>query len=126
MPARTRTFIALPLSALAFAFPACGGSGPTVRERTPNFTVTLDDYLMRPQTLRVPKGRQLTVTAVNRGRLGHTFRIRSINHTVLRLTTIEPGKQFSRSFKLAPGTYRMFCALANHEELGMHGTLVVG
>jgi plastocyanin len=124
MPARTASSLALVLSALSLA--ACGDSGPTVRERSPSFAIALDDYLLRPQSVRVPKGRRLTVTVANRGRLGHTFRIRSTNHTVLRLTTIEPGAQQSRSFNLAPGVYRMFCALSNHEELGMHGTLAVG
>jgi plastocyanin len=42
------------------------------------------------------------------------------------VTTIPPGGQGRRSFKLAAGRYTMFCALANHEELGMSGTLVVG
>ncbi len=75
MPARTLTLIALALSALALT--ACGDAGPAVRERTGAFTVTLDDYLIRPQNLRVPKGRELTITVTNHGRLGHTFRIRS-------------------------------------------------
>ena len=36
--------------------------------------------------------------------------------------TIEPGK----TTKLAQGAYTMYCALANHEELGMRGKLYVG
>jgi plastocyanin len=125
MPARTRTLIALALSVLTLA--ACGGSQPTVRERTGSFSVTLDDYLLRPQSIRVPGSGRLRVKVTNRGRLGHTFRIRSTNHNVLALTTIEPGEtKFSRSFRLARGTYTMYCVLANHEELGMYGTLVVG
>lgn len=123
MRAQTRT-LALLLTA-ALALPACGGT-PTVRTRSPSFTVRLDDYLIRPQRLRVPKGERLTITVVNRGRLGHTFRIRSRNHNVLNLTTIPPNESKSRSFDLAPGNYTMFCALSNHEELGMSGTLVVG
>ena len=104
----------------------CGGA-PTVREPTGSFTVTLDDYLIRPQRIRVPKGEPLKVTVVNHGRLGHTFRIRSVNHNVLKITTIPPGgSTTSRSFTLAAGRYTMFCALSNHEELGMSGTLVVG
>jgi plastocyanin len=124
MPARTRTLIALALSALALT--ACGGSQPTVRERTRSFSVTLDDYLIRPQNIRVPSGGKLTATVTNRGRLGHTFRLRTKNHNVLAFTTIEPGETKSRTFRLAKGTYRMFCVLANHAELGMYGTLVVG
>jgi plastocyanin len=117
----TRT---LPLLLAAMTAAACGGS-PTAKAPA-RFTITLDDYLIRPQRIRLPKGERLTVTVVNHGRLGHTFRIRSVNHTVLALTTIPPGGTKSRSFKLAAGNYTMFCALSNHEELGMSGTLIVG
>jgi plastocyanin len=122
MPAPTRRSLALLLAAAALA--GCG-SGPTVREKTGSFTVTLDDYLIRPQQIRVPRAGRLTVTVHNIGRLGHTFRIRSANHIVLAVTTIPPGGTKTRTFRLAPGHYTTFCALANHEELGMHGTLVV-
>ncbi len=121
---RTRATLALAIAALLVA--GCGDAGPSVRTRSTSFTVTLDDYLIRPQTLRVPKGKRLTVTVANRGRLGHTFRIRSANHNVLRFTTIQPGERASRSFELGAGTYTMFCVLGNHEELGMRGTLTVG
>ena len=124
MPASTRTLTALALSALTLT--ACGGSEPTVRERTGNFAVTLDDYLIRPQSIHVPARDRYTATVTNRGRLGHTFRIRSKNANVLAFTTIEPGETKSRSFRLGKGTYTMYCVLANHEELGMYGTLVVG
>jgi plastocyanin len=125
MRAPTRTPPLALAAALALVFASgCGGAKP-VRE-THAFTITLDDYLIRPQAIRVPKGRRLTVTVHNAGRLGHTLRIRSANHNVMVITTIAPGGSRSRSFKLAPGRYTMYCALANHEELGMSGTLVVG
>ena len=126
MPARTRTSIALALSALALA--ACGGVGSAVRERTRSFTVTLDDYLIRPQSIRVPTGGELTVTVTNRGRLGHTFRIRSARpRTCWRSRRSEPGEsKIAHASSSRRGTYTMYCVLANHEELGMHGTLVVG
>jgi plastocyanin len=124
MPARTRTPIVLILCALVLA--ACGGSGAAVEEPSGKFAVTLDDYLIRPQDIRVPKGGRLTVTVTNRGRLGHTFRIRAKTRNVLAFTTLQPGESKTRSFKLKRGTYTMYCVLANHEELGMYGTLVVG
>ena len=117
----TRTPLLVLATALAVA---CGGT-PTTKAPA-RFTITLDDYLIRPQRIEVPKGRQLTVTVVNRGRLGHTFRIRSVNHNVMQLTTIPPGASKTRSFKLAAGNYTMYCALSNHEELGMSGTFIVG
>ncbi len=122
MPVSTRSLVALFLCALALA--ACGGSAAAVREPA-KFSVTLDDYLIRPQKLRVPSG-DLTVTVTNRGRLGHTFRIRGKSRNVLAFTTLEPGETKTRAFKLKRGTYTMYCVLANHEELGMYGTLVVG
>jgi len=124
MPVSTRRLAPLVLCALALA--ACGGSGPTVRERSRTFAVTLDDYLIRPEKLRVPGGGALTVRVTNRGRLGHTFRIRGKSRNVLAFTTIQPGESKTRTFKLNRGTYTMYCVLANHEELGMYGTLVVG
>jgi plastocyanin len=120
MPVRLLIFL------LALALTGCGSAGAPVRIGDTRFTVALDDYTIRPQELRVPKGKRLTVTVVNHGRLGHTFRIRSRNHVVFALTTIRPGRSTSRSFRLAPGNYTMFCALANHEELGMNGKLTVG
>jgi plastocyanin len=125
MPRRTRTPLVLALAAVA-AIAGCGDAGPTVRVEGTTFTVVLDDYLMRPQNIRVPSGRRLTVTVVNRGRIGHTFRIRSPNQNVLVVPTLPPGESASRRFRLAPGGYELYCALANHEELGMHGTLTVG
>jgi plastocyanin len=124
MPVRTLTPLVLALCALALA--ACGGSGAAVRESSGHFEVTLDDYLIRPQNLRVPSGEE-TVTVTNRGRLGHTLRIRTrTGRNVLAFQTLQPGESKTRSFKISRGTYTMYCVLANHEELGMHGTLVVG
>jgi plastocyanin len=117
----TRT---LPLLLAAMTATACGGT-PTAKAPA-HFTITLDDYTIRPQRIEVPKGVRLTVTVVNHGRLGHTFRLRSANHTVLAITTIPPGGTKSRSFRQAAGKFTMFCALSNHEELGMSGTLIVG
>jgi plastocyanin len=122
MPVRTRRLTALVVCAVTLA--ACGGSGATVRERSSAFAVTLDDYLIRPQTISAPRG-EVTITVTNRGRLGHTFRIRGKTKNVLAITTLEPGESKTETRKLAKGSYTMYCVLANHEELGMHGTLVV-
>ena len=58
---RTRPSLALVILALALG--GCGDGGEPVRERDGSFTVTLDEYFLRPQEIRVPKGRRLTVTA---------------------------------------------------------------
>ena len=107
----------------------CGGSGgAAVREPTGRFTVVVGDFFMRPQQLSVPRGR-LTLTVVNHGRIAHSFRVRAGKDPeakeVLRISSLKPGASFTHSFRLAPGSYRMFDAIANHEELGAYGTLVV-
>ena len=114
----------LPLLALLVVLPGCLSDGPTARERRHAVTVTLDDYLIRPQNLSVPGGRT-TLTVVNHGRLGHTLRIRIHDTVVVAYTAIRPGGSRTRSFHLRRGRYTMFDPIANNEELGMHGTLVV-
>lgn len=124
---RPRTLSPLAVVVIALTLAGCGDAGAPVRTTSDQFTVTLDDYLIRPQELRVPSGRPLTITVVNRGRVGHTLRIRGATRNVLAFTTIRPGESKTRSFKrpLAKGTYTMYCALSNHEELGLYGKLIV-
>ena len=121
MPLRLVTFIAL------LALAGCGSAGAPVRTSDTSFTITLDDYTIRPQEIRVPQGKRLTVTVKNNGRLGHTFRLRTKSgRNVLAMTTIRPGESKRRSFEQAAGNFTMYCVLANHEELGMRGRLTVG
>jgi hypothetical protein len=116
---RVRTLSLLAVLALA----GCG-EGPTTTEHSRSFTVTLDDYLIRPQRLSAPGG-QLTMTVVNHGRLGHTLRVRINDKVVLAYMAIPPGQRRTRTFHLRRGTYTMFDAIGNNEELGMRGTLEV-
>jgi plastocyanin len=113
----------LPLLFAVLTLAGCG-EGPTTHETAHTFTVTLDDYFIRPQNISAPGG-ELTVTAVNRGRLGHTLRIRVNDKVVLAFMAIPPGERRTRTFHLRKGRYTMFCAIGNHEELGMRGTLTV-
>ena len=114
----------LPLLALLIALPGCLSEGPTTRAHTHALTVTVDEYLIRPQVLSAPGGR-LTLTVVNRGRLGHALRIRANDKVVLSFASIAPGARRTRSFHLRRGRYTMFDAIGNYEELGMRGSLIV-
>lgn len=123
---RLRTPTSLALVAITLALGGCGDAGEPVRERGTSFTVTLDEYLIRPQQLRVPAGKQLSITVVNRGRQGHSLRIRGATKNILNLRFLRPGDSRTRQFSPGPGTYTMYCVLANHEELGLYGKLTVG
>jgi len=122
---RPRTLTLVALVAITLPLTGCGGAGEPVRERGTTFTVTLDDYLIRPQQLQVPKGRRLTIKVTNQGRVGHTLRIRGATKNILAFTMIKPGETKERQFSPGPGSYTMYCVLANHEELGLYGKLTV-
>jgi plastocyanin len=116
-----RTTAAL-LAAVALA--GCGGSGPTVQARGQRVEIELDDFLIRPQNVRADAG-ELTFEITNRGRLGHNFRLRDEGREVVEVTTLLPGASATATATLRPGSYKMVCTVANHEQLGMTGRLVV-
>ena len=103
----------------------CGGAGPTVQVRDQRAEIQLDDFLIRPQNVRAQAG-ELTFAVSNEGRLGHNLRLRggSEGEQVVT-TTLLPGDEATKTVRLAPGSYTMLCTVANHEQLGMTGRLVV-
>jgi plastocyanin len=111
------------LVALAM-LPACGGDPAPVRAADGRVAVTQVDYRFRPQALEARRGR-LVLTVVNRARLPHTLRLVRGGREVLRIPSVAPGARATVARRLRPGDYRMLCAIGNHEELGMWGTLVV-
>lgn len=117
----------LALGAIALTAPLGGcGDGPApVRARGGIVELELTDYRVRPQTVRARRD-SLTIRVTNTGRLPHAFRLRGDGGTRLKIPTLKPGETSARvGIRLARGKWRMFCPLANHEELGLYGTLVV-
>ena len=116
------------LSALAVAalLGGCGGPPAPVRESGGGVELTLTDFRIRPQVIRA-RQESMTIIVRNEGRLAHALRIRGASETVrLKVTTLLPGKSGARvGVKLKRGHWRLYCPLANHEELGMHGTLII-
>lgn len=102
----------------------CREERPAVRVPPGAVEVSQVDYRFRPQRLATEAGR-VTLTVTNRGRLAHTLRLRKGGREWLRTSAQLPGETTTVTERLEPGSYRMFCAIGNHEELGMWGTLVV-
>ncbi len=96
--------------------PTSIGHGPIALEMT--------DYRFQPQTLRGRAG-EMRVEADNRGRLPHALELRLKGRERLRISTVLPGRRGSASARLPAGRYRYACPIGNHEELGMHGVLVL-
>jgi plastocyanin len=116
--------VAALLTVLLCAAVGCGGEEPTARVRDGRAQIVLDDFSIRPQTIRARAGR-ITFALVNRGRVGHNFHLRRGTGEPLAVTTLLPGERETVTAELGRGDYRMVCTVSNHEELGMYGTLVV-
>lgn len=109
----------------AAALAGCGGSGPVTQVRGERLEIALDDFLIEPQDVRAGAGR-LTFVVANEGRLGHNLRLRGGREGErVVTTTLLPGRDATKAIDLARGDYTMLCTVANHEQLGMTGRLVV-
>ena len=102
----------------------CGDAPDPEPAHDGRLTIAQVDFRFRPQHVEADAG-PLRLTVVNRAQLAHTMRIVRDGRERVRVTSQLPGQRTTVTARLAPGDYRLLCALANHEELGMHGTLVV-
>jgi plastocyanin len=131
MPGRRATLLAI---ALAGALPiaGCGADAAVTRDDAGVVTLRLDEYRILPQRVRVPSGR-FEIVATNRGVLTHNVAIVSpgrrpgqVEVQYAHTATAHPGQTVRTEVHLRPGKYRMVCTLANHDNLGQYGELIVG
>lgn len=62
----------------------------------------------------------------NGGEDVHDLRMRRVGGTrVYAWPNVPAGEVVDRTFKLLPGTYALWCGVANHRTLGMRAKLVV-
>ena len=72
------------------------------------------------------KAGRVIVELVNRGQDTHDLDLRRIGGThVFRFPSVLPGQVVDRELKLVPGRYQLLCAIADHQERGMHAVLRV-
>ncbi len=121
-----RALICVLVTALTIGLTGCwGGDTVVLEERV--VTVTLDDYAIMPQAISVREGR-VRFVASNAGRLTHNLRVEEPDDGTEPLggtETAQPGDTVRTTVDLEPGTYLLRCSLANHDDLGMTGELVV-
>ena len=72
------------------------------------------------------KAGHVIVELVNRGQDAHDLDLQRIGSThIFRFPKVEPGHYVDRELRLKPGTYRIWCGIADHKERGMHAVLRV-
>jgi plastocyanin len=117
-----RRLALLALTALALA----GAAAPVLAARGPSrVQVTALEFEYRLSRLSVRQGPAL-VELVNYGEDEHDLVVRRVGGTASwRVRKILPGERATLSLRLRPGSYRLWCAVADHRARGMRATLRV-
>ncbi len=114
---------------LLLAAAACGGSTSNgkaeVKSAPASFDVSLTEFKITPATISAPANRPVTFNVSNDGTTTHTFAVDTGNGVKVT-PELAAGTSASLSVPaLAAGTYRYYCTIPGHEDLGMVGTLTV-
>jgi plastocyanin len=119
------------LLAVAAALGGCGGPEPVpVENRT--IGLRLDEYRIMPSAVVAPAG-QLRLIMRNLGILTHNVQVETVRpigsdepaEVIAKTETVHEGERAEVTFDVLPGTYRLVCTIANHDDLGQVGELVV-
>jgi plastocyanin len=129
MPRAAR--LSLVLLAAAVLSAGCGDPAPAPAQNQ-TIGLRLDEYRVMPQAVSAPAGK-LRLIIRNVGILPHNVAVQTIPAVgsdqppveIARTDTVHAGERAEVTFRIKPGTYRMVCTIANHDDLGQAGTLVV-
>ncbi len=122
------------LPALCVALAALAGCGGDDDE--PNRTVRVSagepvrvvasEYAFDPGAIVLASGpAELRLTLDNQGDLAHDIVVLDGDTEVGGLPSFPGGERRTTTVRVEPGSYRLVCTVADHEELGMKGTLKV-
>jgi uncharacterized cupredoxin-like copper-binding protein len=117
---------------LALVLLAGCGDGKEVAASGSTVRVTVDEYRLQPQRIRV-RGPRVVLVLTDNGILTHNLKVFSTTEfdaedkpILLGGTkTAHPGETVTGVVDLPPGRYRIACSIANHDDLGEHGELIV-
>ena len=104
-----------------------------------SLSVDLTDFLFKPDSFKVPAGKEITVTVTNKGANVHEFVIMKAGIKVeppfgdkdegniyWEIDDVQPGQTKTAKFTApGPGTYQVVCGQPRHIEMGMLGALTV-
>lgn len=123
----------------ALTIAACGGAS---NEPSTDLTVTVQEFQFTPNTWTVPAGEQVTITITNEGTVTHEWVLlqegvaitseADLPETEEELLAdfvnveeeVEAGTSKTLTFQAPPaGNYQIICAIEDHFDAGMEGTL---
>jgi len=112
-------------AALAAALVACAGCGEpaAVAIRATPLRLTLSEYRIAPQAVRVPAGR-VTILVRNAGTMVHRLRILRAGRTLAVAPPLRPGRSARLVVALPRGDYVDDCGIAQHDTLGERGAIL--
>lgn len=85
-------------------------------------TITAADLSFSPSEIRLPAGREVNLTLINRGQVLHDLTITSLGVHVVA----QPGESRTVGLRdLTPGRYAGFCSVPGHAQAGMRVSVVV-
>jgi uncharacterized cupredoxin-like copper-binding protein len=108
------------------------GSAKEVVATDSTVHLRVDEYRLLPQKVRVA-GPNVRLVLTDDGRLTHNVKVYSTTQVdeedkpilLGGTNTAHPGETVSGTIRLKPGRYRLACSIANHDDLGEHGILIV-
>jgi plastocyanin len=86
--------------------------------------VSLVDYRLAPPSPRVARHGVIAFVATNDGQTRHALAVDGPTGEV-RTVALRPGERTTITLRLARGTYRWYCPIADHERRGMVGLVRV-
>lgn len=124
MPALPPQALAAAVVTALVAGAGCGEADPVAVDATP-LRLTLSEYRIAPQAVRVPAGR-VEIQVRNDGTTVHRLEIRSEDRTrtVAASPPLRPDASARLVVTLPPGSYVDTCAVERHDTLGEHGMIV--
>lgn len=124
MPSLPPPAVAAAVATLVLACGGCGEPDPVAVGTRP-LRLTLSEYRIAPQAVRVPAGR-VELVVRNGGTTVHRLEVRSADRTrtLAASPPLRPGATARLVLDLPPGTYVDTCGLERHDTLGEHGTIV--
>lgn len=87
--------------------------------------VVAREYTLMLSRTSVPNKR-VKIELANFGEDPHDLWLRRVHGThTFKIGETLPGEQTTKTFRLAPGRYRLWCSILDHRQLGMRATLRV-